>query len=140
MAAKGKIKKPNAVSGNHIKPPEEAVNYEMSRPVFSLERLQDGDYCFSKLQKDDRALFADAIFRRRTSTWQDIRNMDRHGLGCEKISKSSIKTAIPAFIKDDVTHFLAFRFSGKKPMVGYKIKDIFYVLWFDHNFTVYPHG
>lgn len=116
------------------------VDYEKTPPLFSLERIQAGDYCFSSMSTDCKAFFGDAIFRRRTLTWSEIKQAGRHGLGFEKIAKSSIKAPIPAFIKDDVDHFLAFRFNGMRPMVGFRQRDIFYVLWFDHNFTLYPHG
>ena len=44
---------------------------------------------------------------------------------------------MPPFITDDVDHFLVFRFGGDKRMVGYRQHDKFYVLWFDHNLTLY---
>src|SRR5699024_12555094 len=47
----------------------------------------------------------------------------------------SLHDALP--ISDDVEHFLAFRYSDKRPMVGYRQKNVFYVLWFDHDFTLY---
>jgi hypothetical protein len=36
-------------------------------------------------------------------------------------------------------NIIAFRFSGKKPMVGYKEGHTFNVLWFDRAFDVYQH-
>jgi hypothetical protein len=35
---------------------------------------------------------------------------------------------LPPCITDEVEHFLAFRFNGKKPMVGYRVNEVFYVL------------
>jgi hypothetical protein len=60
-------------------------------------------------------------------------------LGFEKIAKDSIKGSKPTFITEDLNEFLSFRFSGKKPMVGYRIQNVFYVLWFDLDFTLYKH-
>ena len=116
------------------------VNHDERPPLFSLERLQDGEYCFANLDQEHKAMFAEAIFKRKNLTWNQIKQIDRHGLGTEKIAKSSIKAAIPKFITDDVNHFLAFRFHGKKPMVGYRQKDVFFILWFDHDFSLYNHG
>ncbi|OZS42296.1 hypothetical protein [Photobacterium sanguinicancri] len=118
---------------------ESATDYEDSQIVFSLERVVSGKYCYSKLDKDHKAAFADAIFKRKSFTWKSIQEEGRHGLGYEKISKKSIKTGVPDFIPPDLKNFLAFRFKGKAPLVGYRRRNIFYVLWFDHNFTVYPH-
>ena len=136
--AKNRIKKPESEKSKRISIPD-VDNYDAKPPIFSLERLQNGAYCFSKLEKDDKSLFAEAIFNRRNLTWTQVRNIARHGLGSEKIAKKSIKTALPVFVKDDIESFLAFRFSGLKAMVGYRIRDIFYVLWFDHDFSLYDH-
>ncbi|MAC47019.1 MAG: hypothetical protein CMI12_09210 [Oceanospirillum sp.] len=114
-------------------------NYDNSPPVFSLERVQQGNYCFSSLDQTHKAQFAEAIFRRRGITWREIKSVDRHSLGFEKIARSGIKAPIPAFITEDEESFLAFRYNGMSPMVGYRVRDVFYVLWFDHNFTLYKH-
>ncbi len=140
MAKKPKIKKPDSGNKNQkIKEPSEIINFDLRPPLFSLERLQAGEYCFSVLSKDFKAAFAEAIFKRRETTWGQLKLLDRHALGLEKISKSSIKAAPPKNIKEDENHFLAFRFNGLCPMVGYRVNDIFYILWFNHNFTLYSH-
>jgi len=68
-----------------------------------------------------------------------ITNSPRHGLGYEKIARTSIRAPIPTDITDDVT-FIAFRFYGKAPMVGYREGYIFHILWIDRDFTLYSHG
>jgi len=118
---------------------QKTIDYDNQPPIFSLERLMPGHYCFSSLEQKDKAAFAESIFKRRNIPWKEIKNLPRHGLGIEKISKSSIKTALPKNITEDFNYFLAFQFSGKKPMVGYRVHEIFYVLWFDHDFTLYEH-
>ncbi len=139
---KSRIKSPekNTKTSFGIKTPVEPENFDLKFPVFSLERLQGGDFCFSCLQTDHKAAFADAIFKRKSCTWAGLKQMDRHALGFEKIPLDQIKTGIPDSIKEDRDYFLSFRYSGKHPMVGYRIKDIFYILWFDHNMTLYDHG
>lgn len=137
---KKKIKAPKANTKPQITANEVKVNYDEKPPIFSLERLQAGNYCLQSLDQEGKAFFADAIFRRKNNTWREIKSMPRHGLGLEKIDKKSIKAPIPKFITPDVEHFLSFRFHGLRPMVGYRQNDIFYVLWFDHNFTLYDHG
>jgi len=118
---------------------EDEPNYEDMPPIFSLERVQNCKYCFSKLKLEDQAAFATAMFRRRETTWKSIKQTHRHGIGFEKIPKNVIKAGIPPFITHEMNDFIAFRFSGKKPMVGYRQKNIFYVLWFDLDFTLYKH-
>ncbi|NQZ06206.1 MAG: hypothetical protein HRT35_03505 [Algicola sp.] len=119
--------------------PNEPRNYDNEAPLFSLERVQSGKYCFASLDQENKAMFAEAIFRRKSIAWKEIKQIDRHGLGTEKIAKSCIKTAIPRFITEDFEDFLAFRYHGLHPIVGYRDKNVFFVLWFDHDFTLYAH-
>ena len=72
-------------------------------------------------------------------SWKELKQNSRHGLGFEKINKNSINAPLPQFMSEDVDHFLAFRYSGKKAMLGYRQKEVFFVLWFDHDFTLYKH-
>ena len=137
--SKGKLKV-NSQNKNNRFVAEEPPDYNKMVPIFSLERVQAGDYCFSKLDLNDKAAFAESIFKRKSITWNEIQQNNRHGLGHEKIAISSIKASIPKYITEDQRNLLAFRFNGMKPMVGYRINNIFYVLWFDHNFSVYDHG
>jgi hypothetical protein len=133
-----RIRKPVKNTGAHIPVPVE-INYDAKPPVFSLEKIVNSDYCFSLMDQEHKASFAEAIYRRKTLNWGDIKKSDRHSLGIEKIARTSIKAPIPRFITDDVDHFLAFRFHGLKSMVGIRSLDVFYVLWFDYNFTLYDH-
>lgn len=136
--AKKRIQNPATQKSGRISVPD-SINYDQRPPIFSLERIQSGNYCFSALEKDGKAQFAEAIFKRKSLSWAEVKTLPRHGLGIEKIAKHSIKAAIPPFITEDVDDFIALRFNGKSPMVGYRLNDVFYVLWFDHNFTLYNH-
>lgn len=136
--AKKSIKRPSATQGLVVKS-NEPTDYNKRPPVFSLEKLQPGDFCFSKLNKDHKSQFAEAIYRRKSLTWNEINCADRHALGYEKIPKDQIKQAMPLFITEDEDHLLVFRYNGMHPMVGYRKKDVFYILWFDHNFKLYNH-
>lgn len=138
MAKKSRLKAPKKKKGDRISVAE-TPNYNERPPVFSLQRIPNTKYCLSSLNKDDKSAFADSIYKRRIITWNEINSQYRHALGYEKISRDSINQGIPKFITDDVDNFLAFRFNGKKAMVGYRQKDVFYVLWFDHDFTLYDH-
>jgi len=136
---KKKIRNTDASKGRRISPPQ-TPNYDQQPPIFSLERVQPGDYCFSALDNKCKAQFAESIFKRRSITWAQIKSQPRHGIGFEKIPVSQIKQPIPQFITEDQEDLIVFRYNGMRPMVGYRVKNIFYVLWFDHNFTLYDHG
>lgn len=106
-------------------------------PVFCLHHLADG-WRISDCERDDQAAFALTTEKLSRVTWRDIRNAHRHGVGAEKISRHALKAPVPVGIDDDV-QFLALRFSGKKPMVGFRSSRIFHVVWFDSRFSLYDH-
>jgi hypothetical protein len=112
-------------------------DYDREKPTFCL-RFVDSAYCITQCEKRDKAAFADTIRRMSQMTWKELRMADRHGLGSEKIRRDAIKRQIPARIPEDAS-FLAFRFSGMKPMVGYRVKEMFHIIWFDRNFSLYDH-
>lgn len=138
MPPKRRIKKLDSSSTSKFKV-QEPLDYNKQPIIFSLEKIISGNYCFSALIVEDKKQFAEAIFKRKNMTWDDIFKAQRHGLGNEKISVSSIKQEKPKFITEDIKDYLAFRFNGTKAMVGFRQKNIFYVLWFDHNYTLYKH-
>ncbi|WP_199858241.1 hypothetical protein [Limnothrix sp. PR1529] len=118
---------------------EKILNYDQTHPIFCLRHLQaefDLDACDRREQAD----FAKALWKHSQMTWRDIWAADRHGLGAEKIARESIRAPIPNHITEDVDFFIALRFSGKVPMVGYRIRDVFHVIWLDPKFDLYEHG
>jgi hypothetical protein len=115
------------------------VSTQQEHPIFCLKYLDKENYSLSACTKEEKAAFAETLFRLSQLTWTTITNSPRHGLGYEKIARTSIRAPIPAHITDDVT-FIAFRFYGKAPMVGYREGCIFHILWIDRDFTLYSHG
>ena len=106
--------------------------------MFCLAHLHR-DYCVTCCDRADQAAFALALRERSQLTWQQLRHAPRHGLGSEKIARDSIRATIPEIAKG-VDHFLAFRFSGLKPMVGLRRGTVFHIFWLDRDFTLYDHG
>lgn len=72
--------------------------------------------------------------------WREIQLASSKGLGAEKIPRYRIKPAVPGIVTDDVEYFYSLHYVGKKRFVGYKIGQVFFILWVDHNFGVYDHG
>lgn len=137
---KNRIAKQQVSGGRLIKAPEtkDDIPAEQQPPIFSLEYLQK-DYCVTACQMQDQAHFAIRLRKLSEITWQQIKAAPRNGLGQEKISQDAIREPIPSHITEDV-NFLALRFAGKKPMVGYRSGRIFYIIWLDRDFTLYDHG
>ncbi len=107
-------------------------------PVFALEHMQS-PYCVDNLNQAQQAAFAQAMWMRSRMIWLDITLAPRHGLGQEDIARGDLNPSIPKHITDDVD-FIALRFWGKAPMVGYRDGRIFHVIWLDHDFSVYKHS
>jgi hypothetical protein len=107
-------------------------------PKFSLRFLQTSSkYCLSYCSVSQKTDFADKIMILSSLTWRQIYGCNRHGNGFEKIPTSIIKISIPNEITNK--NFVAFWFSKLYPKVGFIEYDTFYILWFDHNITLYIH-
>lgn len=137
-----KFKEPRADSGNKIKVPAKSETPPQQRkPKFSFEYLTN-NFCISNCILAEKAAFSDAMFTLTQMTWAQIGQAPRHGLGTEKIARTSITGkghSIPSVITQDV-NIIAFRFFGRAPMVGFRREDTFYVVWFDREFSLYDHG
>jgi hypothetical protein len=112
-------------------------NYDLLPPVFCLHHVSPA-HCITTCDVDDRAAFATRIRLLSQLTWRQILNSPRHGVGCEKIRRDQIRAQVPTSITDDTT-FLAFRFSGLKPMIGFRTQDVFHIVWFDRDMDLYAH-
>ena len=88
--------------------------------------------------KNEKAAFADALYRRRKLTLAELRRTSKNGLGYELI-KSPLNVPLPPNVTPDVK-IISFSYIGKAPMVGYREDRTFNVLWIDPKFRVYDHG
>jgi hypothetical protein len=110
-------------------------------PAFSFEKMQDcSGNSFNCCQDVDRLQMGHRIFKLSRMPWRQIRQAPSKGLGAEKIDKTAIQRPIPGCVTEDVTFFYSLHYVGKKRFVGYRIGQIFYILWIDHTFQVYDHG
>jgi hypothetical protein len=135
-----KIRKPQPKQGQHIKSPStsDIISESHEYPVFCLRFLQQ-NYGIRDCQDEDRIAFASKLEILSKMRWQEIYQAPRHGLGSEKIAQESIKVSLPNFLTQE-TNLIALRFSGRKPMVGFREGNIFRILWLDHDFSLYDHG
>lgn len=104
--------------------------------AFSFRYIVKGE--FKKLEKEDKIHLLSKFYTLGRITWKTAKENDKHSLGYEKINSDSIKS-IPAEITKDAK-FIAFRFHDKTPMVGFRVKEIFNIVWLDTKFIVYKHN
>ena len=135
---KGRFQAPKLESGKIIKPPNQVMITDYDYPIFCFKHLHK-DYCLEQCNADQKIGFVEKIIALSSQNWTQLQLTSKHGLGSEKIARSSINPAIPPAITEDVTFFLSFRFHGKAPMVGYRNKFIFHIVYIDPNFQVYKH-
>lgn len=115
----------------------DTIPNSQKKPAFSFDHLQDS-HCITLCGRVDQLAFVNTLRKLSRLSWNEIRNTDRHGLGSEKIHRTSLKVIIPPSIGADIT-FIALRFSGLKAMVGYQEDRLFHIVWFDRDRNVYDH-
>ena len=135
-----RIRKPRAETGLRISTPssDQEIPDDRQPPVFCFRFLQKA-FCVSDCQQEEKAALADKLHQMSQLTWEQLRQAGRMGQGYEIISRSAIQAPVPGNLTEDV-RLLAFRFYGKAPMVGYRARRVFHVLWLDRGCTLYNHG
>lgn len=119
--------------------PKAGINWNKEYPIFSFHFI-DSKHCITKCDKAEKSSFVIKLKKISQLTWEELIKAPKHGLGCEPISISSIKVPIPKIITPDTKQVYAFRYYGKKAMIGHRIENKYYIIWFDSNFSVYTHG
>lgn len=135
-----KIKGKGRKKGKRIAPPQHiqtVPNYDLEPPVFCFRYL-DKTHGLERCNKDEKVALISTLYKLSRFSWRQLRLAPRHGVGDERIDRSSFRVAIPQHITED--DLLAFRFSGLAPMVGYRDGAIFRIVWLDRSFRVYTHG
>lgn len=122
-------------SGKIKNPPEAGVSCLDMVPAFSLQYIQKS-HCISKCEKEEKIAFVDAILKRSEMTWSQIFKSPHDKLGSEIIRR--IKQPKPSCAEGK--EIISIRFHNQKPMVGFRDREVFYILWFDRAFDVYDHG
>ena len=121
--------------------PEPAAppDYDDESPKFCLNFLRDG-FDVRALSAAGQAAFARTLQKLASSKWKDLITAPRHGQGTELIPASQIKAPIPPRFQDQ-PKFMVFRYDGKLPMVGVRVRDVFHVLWIEPEFgRLYDHS
>jgi hypothetical protein len=134
-----KLKTPKLVGSRNITAPQELSTYsQFDYPIFCFKYLHSGEFGVENCEDNELAAFTKRLQKLSQMTWQQISTAQRHGLGWEKITQNAIKAGIPKHVTPD-TDFIAFRFLGRAPFVGYRNLAILHVLYIDAKFKLYNH-
>jgi len=121
------------------------ISPEKFKPLFSLEYITVDDYDMKACNKEEKAIFFDAIYKRSGLTWGQIRQANHEDLGrellqndelCKRLRKKAKKP-----LTDDV-ELMIFRARNSRPpmrIVGHRDGQIFYILFLDPKGTLYSH-
>lgn len=135
------LKSPKTEKAGKLRAPQNVQNKpDKSRyPSFSFLH-EKRPYRVDDCERADKIALLKAICKLSQIPWFDIYSTSRHQLGgSETIDQSDLKVGLPPNVTKDVT-ILALRFHDRKPIVGYRDGDVFYIIFIDHNFSVYDHG
>lgn len=117
----------------------EPVNYEDEHPKFCFRYLQ-GDFDMKALPPEKQIDLLLQLQSLAQLPWKQIKHAPRHGLGTEWIPAGQIKATPPVAFGDE-PRFMMFRYSGKLPMGGIRVRDVFHVFWVEKAFgDLYAHG
>lgn len=117
-------------------------------PTITVEAREYPVFCFRYLHKEyginsctqqQKAALLEKIDKWRNMTWDEIRLAPRHGLGYEKIARSSIKPPMPAFVTNEVDHLLALRFDGMAPILVQRRNFVMHLIFIDPKMECYKH-
>lgn len=143
MYKSNKIKLPKKENSKIIREPKNDVNHEWYYSderhfAFSFTKMPNSKYSIDNIANEDLVALVKKLKILCTQTWADLKRSGRHALGHEIIKKNALKVSLPNNISEDVK-ILAFRYSGKKPFLGYRRGKIFHIMYIDYNFSLYDH-
>jgi hypothetical protein len=126
--------------GKHFKASDlPAHDYDLDSPAFCL-RYIDRAYCITKCSQEQQGDFIASMLRLSQMTWRQILLTNKKSkLGSEKLQPNVIARPRPKHIAEDQS-LIAIRFWEKGRMVGYRERDVFRIIWFDCDYSLYFHG
>lgn len=137
--SKTKLKPPGLQRGKTISTgPSAGLPLPINYPIFCFRHLHPL-YDIEQCPTDDRLALLNRLTLLSRQSWQELQLAPRHGIGCEKIARTSIRPGIPQSIPEHIDFFLAFRYNGRKAVIGWRDTFVFHLLFVDRNFSVYTH-
>jgi hypothetical protein len=135
---KKSLKAPKAQRGTLLQAPvtEGAGNTNAMHPVFCLRDLWNLEAC----EMSEQAALAKKMRLLAQQTWNELYSRGSHKGGCEPIPVRQLKGVKLPTLPQGAESVLAFRFDGKKPMLGIRHGSTFRVFHLDRDYTAYDHG
>ncbi len=139
MPDKKRPKTKASTSGATFPQAADPINFEDEHPKFCFRYLQS-DFDVKSLPPERQIDLILQLQNLAQLPWKQIKLSNRHAFGTEWIPAAQIKGSPPASFADEA-RFMMFRYSGKLPMGGLRVRDVFHVFWVEKEFgDLYSHG
>lgn len=108
---------------------------KVKHPVFSFRHTSSNHCLLSDWQGTELLELIDTFKKMESLTWNEV--LTHKGLQYKVIDKHS--RALPPEVSKDVS-ICEIRICQRKRVFGYRIDDVFRVIWFDRNHEICPEG
>jgi len=102
-------------------------------PVFSFQFTCANHFQLSDWQHDELKGLISKLRELSGKRWVEIKSLK----GFKPVDPATFSKQLPQNVPQDATIFEC-RTSGKARLFGYRINNIFHIVWFDRNHQVYP--
>lgn len=106
-------------------------------PVFSFRHVSENHCLLSEWKKDELSELLGAFRTMESLTWNQI--LGHSGLRFKKIDVTSCSKPLPSNVSDDIP-LCEIRVCQKKRIFGYRVNNVFTVIWFDRSHEICPEG
>jgi hypothetical protein len=114
---------------------------KLKHPFFSHRYITTGSYCVKRCRIDQFRSFSDKLRILSSLDWKTIESSPRETNGFELLPVSALREKMPPPF-DKIDKAMVFRFGANAGrIVGVRnTDDMFFILFIDHDFTLYDHG
>ncbi len=123
---------PNFINPNHIDKNNDKY------PYFSFRYICIKKYCMNKCNFKQLKSLTNTLRILSNLEWRQIEKEDHKKNGYEPLPQNIFKPSMPNIVNEN-ERILIFRFN-KGRIAGIRRDNKFYILFIDHDFTLYDHG
>lgn len=102
-----------------------------------------GDFCLSRCSKDEIRGYKDCVRKLSSMEWNEVlrssgKGENKAGLAFTPYSDNALKGVTRPSRIDPGLQICAVRASGKMRLFGFRIRQTYYILWYDRNHEIVP--
>ena len=118
--------------------PSASVDYRRWHPVWQVGVIdRNGPFSWSEIEAADGWSIWERLAAFETMTWHEIIGRDHHEIDVDLLEKSA-QDRLREIGQDDVDSLCSLRIAGERRVWGILDRNVFKILWWDPNHTVYP--